>query len=100
MSVLDFSETELKKNPDHTGFREVLVGEKHFRIVEYERNASHPDWCTTGHVGFVIEGEIMYELDKGQINARQGNGFFLPPGTRHRGHNVFPGTTRFFLIDE
>jgi len=100
MSVLDFSETELKKNPDHTGFREVLVGEKHFRIVEYEKNASHPDWCTTGHVGFVIEGEIMYELDKGQIRARQGNGFFLPAGTRHRGHNVFPGTTRFFLIDE
>ena len=100
MSILDFSETELKKNPDHTAFREIFIKNKHVEIVEYEENASHPDWCTTGHIGFVLEGEIMYELEKGEIRAQKGKGFFLPSGTRHRGHNVFPGITRFFLIDE
>ena len=100
MSVLDFSERELKTNPDHTGFKEILIEDKRFQIVEYEKDASHPDWCTTGHIGFVIEGEIMYELEKGELRVQKGKGFFLPPGTRHRGHNVFPGVTRFFLVDE
>lgn len=100
MSILDFSGTELKKNPDHTGFRELFLGKKRVQIVEYEENASHPDWCTTGHIGFVLEGEIMYELEQSEIRVQKGKGFFLPTGTRHRGHNVYPGTTRFFLIDE
>ena len=100
MSVLDFAEQQLKKNPDHTGVRALLAGSKRVQIVEYEENASHPDWCTVGHIGFVLEGEIMYELDKGEIRVQKGKGFFLPTGTRHRGHNVFPGVTRFFLVDE
>lgn len=100
MSLLDFAEKEQKKNPDHTGFKEILIGNKRIRIVEYEENASHPDWCNTGHIGCVLEGEIMYELAEGELKVKKGNGFVLPSGTRHRGHNVFPGVTRFFLIDE
>jgi len=100
MSVLDFSESKLNKSPDHTAFKEILTGNKRFRIVEYEENASHPDWCAEGHVGFVFEGEIMYELEKGEIYVKEGKGFFLPSGTKHRGHNVFRGVTRFFLVDE
>lgn len=100
MSVLDFSQTKLSRNPDHTAFREIFIRNRRAQIVEYEENASHPDWCTTGHIGFVFEGEIMYELEKGDIHVQEGNGFFLASGTKHRGHNVFPGATRFFLIDE
>jgi quercetin dioxygenase-like cupin family protein len=100
MSLLDFSGRELRKNPDHTGFRELFVGSRRFRIVEYEANASHPDWCTVGHIGFVLEGEITYELDGGELKVPKGRGFLLPSGTRHRGHNTHPGTSRFFLIDE
>ena len=55
---------------------------------------------STRPVWFVLEGEIMYELEKGKIQVQKGKGFFLPSGTKHRGHNVFPGVTRFFLIDE
>ena len=73
---------------------------KRVQIVEYEEDTFPPDWCTTGHIGFVLEGEIMYELEKSEIHVQKGKGFFLPTGTQHRGHNVYPGTTRFFLIDE
>ena len=100
MSVLDFSKIELKKNPDHTGLKEIFIRNKRFQIIEYETNASHPDWCSTGHVGFVIEGEIMYELESSEIRVQKGKGFYLPSGTKHRGHNVYSGVTRFFLIDE
>jgi len=100
MSVLNFSDSKLNKHPDRTAFKEILIGTKRFRIVEYEENASHSDWCTIGHVGFVLEGEIMYELANGEIYVKEGSGFFLPSGTKHRGHNVFRGITRFFLLDE
>ena len=100
MSILDFSERELKRNSDRTQFKEILIREKRFRIVEYEEKASHPDWCAIGHIGFVLEGEIRYELEKGELRVQKGKGFLFPSGTRHRGHNVFPGVTRFFLVDE
>ena len=100
MSILDFSQREMKKNPDHTSVREIVVGNKHVEIVEYEENASHSDWCIAGHIGFVLDGEIMYELEDGELRILKGKGFLLPSGTRHRGHNVFPGITRFFLVDE
>jgi quercetin dioxygenase-like cupin family protein len=100
MFVLDFSNVEASQNPDHTQYREILVHDKRFRIVEYEKNASHPDWCSKGHHGFVLEGEIMYELENGSARVRAGNAFLISPGTRHRGHNVFPGVTRFFLVDD
>jgi len=100
MSILDFPTITMKKNPDRTGVKEISIGNTRAQIVEYEENASHPDWCTVGHVGFVLEGEIMYELDSGELRVPKGRGFFLPSGTRHRGHNVYPGVTRFFLVDE
>jgi quercetin dioxygenase-like cupin family protein len=100
MSLLDFSKLDMKKNPDHTGVKEISIGNKRVQIVQYEENASHPDWCTAGHIGFVLEGEIMYELERGELRVQKGKGFILPTGTRHRGHNVFPGVTRFFLVDE
>lgn len=100
MSVLDFSNVEIKKDKDHTGHRTIVVGGKRFEIVEYEEDAYRPDWCRTGHVGFVVQGKIMYELEKGSMRIGAGSGFFIPPGVKHRGRNIYAGVTHFFLMDE
>ena len=57
------------------------------------------DWCQEGHRGYVVSGEIEYELDEGlALRAAQGEAFFLPPadlgiGT-YRGRNTAPKPTR------
>jgi quercetin dioxygenase-like cupin family protein len=71
-------------------------------IVEYEPSAARQEWCTDGHRGYVLEGQIEYEFDDGSapLAVRQSQGFFLTAGTGHRGRNPGTTTTRLFLIDD
>jgi len=71
-------------------------------IVEYGPGARRDDWCTDGHRGYVVEGEIEYEFDDGTppLTVRQGQGFVLAAGGGHRGRNRSGGATRLFLIDD
>ena len=71
-------------------------------IVEYEAGAARGEWCTDGHRGFVLAGQIVYEFDDSSeaLSIAGGQGFHLAAGTGHRGHNPGGTTTRLFLIDE
>jgi len=71
-------------------------------IVEYERGARRDEWCTDGHRGLVLAGEIEYEFADGSptLAVVQGQGFFLAAGTGHRGRNTAETATRLFLIDD
>lgn len=71
-------------------------------IVEYSAGAARSEWCTDGHRGYVIDGQIEYEFDDGSppLAVREGQGFFLAGGTGHRGRNPGNGTARLFLIDD
>ena len=71
-------------------------------IVEYEAGAAREEWCTDGHRGYVLAGQIEYEFDDGSASlaVEQGQGFFLAAGTGHRGRNPGDTPTRLFLIDD
>ena len=71
-------------------------------IVAYEPGAAREEWCTDGHRGYVVEGQIVYEFDDGSepLSLAGGQGFYLAAGTRHRGSNPGGSTTRLFLIDD
>jgi len=80
---------------------ENALGQR-WAIVEYEAGAAREEWCTDGHRGYVLAGQIEYEFDDGTapLHIRQGQGFYLAAGTGHRGHNPAATATRLFLIDD
>jgi hypothetical protein len=86
--------------------REVGVGSARWALVEYGKGVGREEWCEEGHRGYVLRGEIEYQFDNGSapLRAREGEAFLLPPaplgGGAHRGHNLAPGPTRLFLIDD
>ncbi len=68
-------------------------------VVRYAPGAQRDVWCTEGHRGFVLRGHISYELEGGGwLDVPQGAGFWLPPGSGHRGVNG-DEETQLFLID-
>ena len=70
-------------------------------VVEYLPGAGRPDWCTTGHRGYVLAGEIEYEFESGgSLTAHTGQGFVLPGGDGHRGRNRGGEPARLLVIDE
>jgi quercetin dioxygenase-like cupin family protein len=71
-------------------------------VVEYAPGASRAEWCTDGHRGYVLEGEMEYAFDDGSepLRLSAGQGFVLAAGTGHRGRNRGGTPARIFLIDD
>ncbi len=87
--------------PDIHSRAQEALGQR-WAIVEYEAGAAREEWCTDGHRGYVLAGQIEYEFDDGSppLAVAQGQGFFLSSGTGHRGRNPGATVTRLFLIDD
>jgi quercetin dioxygenase-like cupin family protein len=82
--------------------REIDVDGRRWAIVEYSPGARRDEYCTDGHAGFVLEGEIEYEFSDGDppMVVSQGDAFTLATGRGHRGRNTRDSSSRLFLIDD
>ncbi len=67
------------------------------RLVEYLRGMEHPEWCTKGHAGYVLEGRLILEFDGGPVELAPGDGLIIPAGTDYR-HRPKPATDRVALV--
>ena len=87
--------------PDIHSRAQEALGQR-WAIVEYEAGATREEWCTDGHRGYVLAGQIEYEFDDGSapLGVDEGQGFYLSAGTGHRGRNDGDSPTRLFLIDD
>ena len=96
-----FSSVALEPEAAGIASRALAVNGVRWALVEYEPGVLREEWCTQGHSGYVLEGEITYELadEPEPLELRAGDGFTLPDGAGgHRGR-AGPGGARLFLID-
>ncbi len=59
-------------------------GEKKLRLVEFSKQFVEPGWCTKGHIGYVLEGQIEIDFDGNIIIFGPGDGVFIPTGQEHK----------------
>jgi len=79
----------------------VVRGGKKLRLVEFGRDFVEPEWCTRGHAGLVLEGEMDLNVDGNIVKLRAGDAVLLPGGAEHRHkHHATIATTRLFLVEE
>jgi quercetin dioxygenase-like cupin family protein len=99
---LDFDSIDWADDQPDIHSRAASALGQRWAIVEYEAGAAREEWCTDGHRGYVLAGQIRYEFDDGTppLELRQGQGFFLAGGTGHRGRNPGKTMTQLFLIDD
>lgn len=69
------------------------------RLFELGPGFVEPQWCTRGHVGYVVSGQYITDLDSETLQMRAGQGFVLPPGVRHRSRNTGAMPAIVFLVD-
>jgi len=57
--------------------KSARYGDKQLRLIEYTQNMS-PHWCSKGHCGLILEGEIeiAFKSTTGQYKA--GDGVLIP----------------------
>lgn len=54
------------------------------RLVEFTREFAEPVWCTKGHIGYILEGQLEINFDGKIVVFGPGNGLFILPGEKHK----------------
>ncbi len=74
---------------------------KQLRLVEFSSEFVEPDWCTCGHIGFILEGHLEIDFNGTVETFGPGDGLFIPPGEKHKHMaRVLSGTVRLVLVEE
>jgi quercetin dioxygenase-like cupin family protein len=69
------------------------------RLMELGPGFVEPQWCDHGHAGYVVTGQYITDLDGETWMMHAGQGFILPPGTRHRSRNTGAMPAIVFVVD-
>jgi quercetin dioxygenase-like cupin family protein len=74
---------------------------RQLRLLEFTRELNHPHWCTTGHIGYVLEGEMEIEFDHGSEVFRAGDGVVITQGEKEKHRpKALTGRVRLIFVEE
>lgn len=65
-------------------FKAYQQGGRKLRLVEFAKEFVEPDWCTKGHIGYVLAGQMEVGFDGQKVVFGSGDGIFIPAGEEHR----------------
>ncbi|MHC4646672.1 MAG: cupin domain-containing protein [Planctomycetota bacterium] len=57
---------------------------KKLRLAEFSKGFVEPDWCSKGHIGYILEGQLEVNFDGKVIVFGPGDGIFIPAGEEHK----------------
>ncbi len=74
---------------------------RRLRLVEFTTDFVEPGWCTRGHIGYVLEGELEITFADRTERFARGDGVFIPPGeeTKHKAR-ALSEVARLVLVEE
>ena len=81
-------------------FKAFRQGDTTLRVAEHARGFIAPEWCTGGHIGYVLEGEMDIDFDGNVVRFAAGDGVFIPEGEAHRHKpSVVTDVVRVVLVE-
>jgi quercetin dioxygenase-like cupin family protein len=81
---IDFESMEWEEPTDGVSFKAYEQGSKKLRLVEFSKEFVEPDWCTKGHIGYILEGQMEIDFDRKKEIFGPGDGVFIPAGQEHK----------------
>jgi quercetin dioxygenase-like cupin family protein len=77
---------ELPWTSSAPGVRDKIAvrGDRRVRLVEFSEDFVEMGWCTSGHEGQVLEGELTIRFASGgNLRAKRGDIILIPAGEEH-----------------
>lgn len=76
-------------------------GGRKLRLAEFTKEFVEPDWCTKGHIGYILEGQMEIDFDGKVIQFGPGDGLFIPPGENHKHKGkVLTDVAKVILVED
>ena len=73
---------------------------KQLRLVEFSKEFVEPDWCSRGHIGYVLEGKAELDFSGRAETLCAGDGIFIPAGKHHKHKlKVVTDVVKFILVE-
>ena len=74
---------------------------KQIRLVEFAHGFVEPDWCTKGHIGYILEGKIKVDFDRNTVVFGTGDGIFIPADEKHKHKGtVLTNVVKIILVED
>jgi len=81
---IDFEPVEWEVPAEGVRFKAFEHGGRKLRLVEFAKEFIEPDWCTKGHIGYILEGQMEIDFDGNKEVFCPGDGIFIPAGEEHK----------------
>lgn len=81
---IDFESMEWESPADGVRFKAYEQDAKKLRLVEFGKEFVEPDWCTKGHIGLLLEGQMEIDFNGEKEVFGPGDGIFIPAGEEHK----------------
>jgi uncharacterized cupin superfamily protein len=101
MMRVAFDELPWETSPSGVRFKVQRVGGRQLRLLEFGRDLQHPHWCLTGHLGYVLEGEMEVAFAGSSVVFRAGDGLAIAAGEdeKHR-PKALTDRVRLIFVEE
>jgi len=82
-------------------FKSYEQDDRRLRFAEFGREFIEPDWCTKGHIGYVLEGRVEIDFDGETVVFEAGDGLFIPAGQEHKHKGkVLTDAVKLLLVED
>jgi len=98
---VDFDSMEWQSNRHGARFKLYCEDSRQLRLVEFTSGETAPEWCSQGHIGFVLSGALEIDIGGKVVSYAEGDGIFIPSGqaSAHRACSITPGT-RLVMVED
>ncbi len=98
---IDFESMEWESPGVGVRFKAYEQGGRKLRLVEFGKEFVEADWCTKGHIGYILEGQMEINFDGAKEVFGPGDGLFIPAGEEHKHKGrVLTDTVKIILAED
>ena len=98
---VDFSALPWESPAAGVRYKAAEQAGRKLRLVEFGAEFVEPDWCTKGHIGYLLEGTLEIDYRGRKAVYQAGDGIFIPTGQEH-GHKAraISATALLVLVED
>ena len=98
---VDFTSISWENSSVGVRFKTHKENGKQLRLVEFTQEFIESDWCTKGHIGFIIEGKLEVNFNGNIVIFNPGDGLFITAGeTNKHISRVLSDVVQLILVEE
>ena len=94
---IDFKTIEWESPVNGIRFKAYEQKGRKLRLVEFLKEFVESDWCTKGHIGYILEGQMEIDFNGKKEIFGPGDGVFIPSGEKYK-HKGKVLTEKFKVI--